>query len=77
LSILLALLKEIAGMFLADGRLPIWLVAWICVVGIAAHEGVAAAWQGALLIVGVFVILAANVLGAARAAKKPALDRKS
>ena len=46
-------------MFLADGRLPIWLVAWICVVGIAAHEGVAVSWQGAVLVVGIFVI---NVL---------------
>jgi hypothetical protein len=70
-SIFVALLKEIAGMFLADGRLPIWLVAWICVVGLVAYEGVAVSWEGALLVVGVIVILAANVLGAASAARKP------
>jgi hypothetical protein len=76
MNILVALLKEIAGMFLADGRLPVWLVAWIIVVGAAAYEGLGVSWRAALLVMGVFSILTANVLGAARAARKPASGRK-
>ena len=73
MTILGALLKEIAGMFLADGRLPIWLMAWMAVVGIIAYAGAAGSWRGALLVLGVLAILAANVLGAAR---KAALARR-
>ncbi len=69
MTILAALAKEIAGMFLADGRLPIWLVAWIAVTALIAHAGAADFWRGALLIGGIVVILAMNVLGAARSAR--------
>ena len=71
------LLKEIAGMFLADGRLPVWLVGWALAVGLLAYAGVAGSWCAALLVAGVLGILAANVLGAARAARKPRVDRPS
>jgi hypothetical protein len=71
------LLKEIAGMFLADGRLPVWLVGWVLAVGLLAYAGVVGAWCAALLVAGVLGILAANVLGAARAARKPRVDRPS
>jgi hypothetical protein len=70
MNILSDLLKEIAGMFLADGRLPIWLFAWVAVIGLLAFIGAGDFWRGALLVGGVLVILAANVLGAARAARK-------
>jgi hypothetical protein len=76
MSIVVEILREIAKMFLADGRLPVWLVGWICVVGVSAYEGIAVSWLGAFLIVGVLLILAANVLGAARAARKPASARR-
>jgi hypothetical protein len=77
MNILADLLKEIAGMFLADGRLPIWLIAWVAVIGLLAFLGAADFWRGALLLGGVLLILAANVLGAARAARKatPARSR--
>ena len=71
------LLKEIAGMFLADGRLPVWLVGWVLAVGLLAYAGVVGAWCAALLVAGVLGILAANVLGAARAARRPRANRPS
>jgi hypothetical protein len=70
MSIVKALLAEIGGMFLADGRLPIWLVAWIAVSGVLAHMLPVGVWGGLLLIVGILAVLALNVLGAARAARK-------
>jgi hypothetical protein len=74
-TILSSLLKEIVSMFLADGRLPIWLILWIAVIGILAHAGAAAVWSGALLLGGIVVILAANVLATARAARPRATVR--
>jgi hypothetical protein len=75
MSILIDLLKGIAGMFLADGRLPIWLIAWVLVIGAFAFAGAGDLWRGALLLGGMLAILAANVLGAARAARKAAPTR--
>jgi hypothetical protein len=71
------LLKEIAGMFLADGRLPVWLVGWVVAIGLLAYAGASGSWCAALLVAGVLGILAANVLGSARAARKPRANRPS
>jgi len=75
-TILASLLKEIVGMFLADGRLPIWLVGWIAVLGVIAYAGAAGLWLGALLLGGVVVILAVNVLSSAQAARSAAAGRR-
>jgi hypothetical protein len=77
MTILVEFLKEIAGMFLADGRLPVWLIAWVLAVGVLVFLGAGGLWLGALLVVGVLGILAANVLGAANTARKTAPGRHS
>ncbi|MFI5011264.1 MAG: hypothetical protein ACHQAY_02850 [Hyphomicrobiales bacterium] len=67
MTILIALAKEIVGMFLADGRLPVWLVLWIAMCAILAYAGLGDFWRGVLLLGGAIVVLAVNVLGAAYA----------
>jgi len=68
MSVLWTLAKEIIGMFLADGRLPVWLIAWIAIIAILTHAVAELPMRGALLLGGVMAILATNVLSSARAA---------
>jgi hypothetical protein len=76
-TILRELIAEIGGMFIADGRLPIWLIGWIVAIGVLSFLGVAGLWLGTLLLAGVALILATNVLGAARSARAAGRGTKS
>ena len=61
-------LRRLVGLFVDDGSLALAIVAWLCLVGIAAALWPAAVgWLGLVLALGLLAILAENVLRAGRA----------
>ena len=60
-------LRRLAGLFVDDGSLALAILAWLCLVALAASLWPAAGgWLGLALAAGLLAILAENVLRAGR-----------